>query len=86
MVEQTLVLLKPDSVARGLVGEIIGRFERVGLKILAAKMLRANEELINRHYPRQRREFIVGMGEKSLANNAKLGIDSLALLGTTDPP
>ncbi len=85
MIEQTLILLKPDSVARGLVGEIIGRFERVGLKILAAKMLRANEELINRHYPTQRREFIVGMGEKSLANNAKLGIDSLALLGTTDP-
>ena len=85
MIERTLILLKPDTVSRGLVGEIISRFEKVGLKIIAAKMLRADEELINRHYPPSRREFIVGMGEKALASNAKLGIDSQELLGTTDP-
>ena len=85
MIEQTLVLLKPDAVARGLVGEIIGRFEKVGLKIVAAKMLAADEELINRHYPTSRQEFVVAMGEKTLENNAKLGVDTEAVLGTADP-
>ena len=70
---------------RGLVGEIIGRFEKVGLKIVAAKMVIASEELINKHYPITREEFIVAMGEKTLANNQKLGVDTQATLGTSDP-
>ncbi len=85
MIEQTLVLLKPDAVTRSLVGEIIGRFERVGLKITAAKMMVATEELVNKHYPVAREELIVAMGEKTLANNQKLGVDTQAALGTTDP-
>ena len=48
--ERTLVLVKPDGVARGLIGEILGRFERKGLKVAALRMLRFDEELINRHY------------------------------------
>ena len=48
--EQTLVLLKPDAVDRGLVGEIIQRFERVGLKIAALKMLQAGKEHAAKHY------------------------------------
>ncbi len=85
MIEQTLVLLKPDAVTRGLVGEIVGRFEKVGLKIVAAKMIMASEELINKHYPITREEFIIAMGEKTLANNQKLGVDTQATLGTSDP-
>jgi nucleoside-diphosphate kinase len=49
-VERTLVLVKPDGVRRGLVGEILARFERKGLKILAAKTLRVTPELAQRHY------------------------------------
>jgi nucleoside-diphosphate kinase len=49
-VERTLVLVKPDGVRRGLVGEIVGRFERKGLKIVAAKTLRITPELAQRHY------------------------------------
>jgi nucleoside-diphosphate kinase len=49
-IERTLVLVKPDGVARGLVGEIIARFERKGLKILAMRMLTFTEELVARHY------------------------------------
>ncbi|HEV2165474.1 MAG TPA: nucleoside-diphosphate kinase [Thermoplasmata archaeon] len=49
-VERTLVLVKPDGVARGLVGEIVGRFERKGLKIVAARLLRVDPELAARHY------------------------------------
>jgi nucleoside-diphosphate kinase len=49
-VERTLVLVKPDGVRRGLVGEILGRLERKGLKIVAAKTLRVTPELAQRHY------------------------------------
>jgi nucleoside-diphosphate kinase len=48
--ERTLVLVKPDGVKRGLVGEIIGRFERKGLKIVAAKTLHVTPEHGQRHY------------------------------------
>jgi nucleoside-diphosphate kinase len=48
--ERTLILLKPDTVDRGLVGEIIQRFERVGLKIAGIKMLHASRELVAKHY------------------------------------
>ena len=50
LMEQTLVLIKPDGVQRGLVGEIMGRFERVGLKITALKMVHATHEDVDRHY------------------------------------
>jgi nucleoside-diphosphate kinase len=49
-VERTFVLVKPDGVRRGLVGEILSRYERKGLKIVAAKMLRVPPELAQRHY------------------------------------
>jgi len=49
-VERTLALVKPDGVRRGLVGEIVTRFERKGLKVVAAKMLRVAPELAQRHY------------------------------------
>jgi nucleoside-diphosphate kinase len=48
--ERTLVLVKPDGVQRGLVGEIIGRLERRGLKLIGLKMMRINRELASRHY------------------------------------
>jgi nucleoside-diphosphate kinase len=47
---QTLVLCKPDAVERGLVGEIVGRFERKGLTIAAMRMLIIDEDLASRHY------------------------------------
>lgn len=48
--EKTLVIIKPDGVQRSLIGEVIQRFERVGLKLIAAKMVVANEEQIEKHY------------------------------------
>ena len=48
--EQSLILLKPDAVDRGLVGEIIHRFERVGFKIAGLKMLHATKEHAEKHY------------------------------------
>ena len=49
-VERSFVLLKPDAVARRLVGEILGRFESKGLKIVAMKMLKVTPELSKQHY------------------------------------
>jgi nucleoside-diphosphate kinase len=48
--EQSLVLVKPDGVMRGQVGEIISRFERVGLKIVAMKMVLPERSQVDRHY------------------------------------
>jgi nucleoside-diphosphate kinase len=48
--ERTLVLLKPDAVQRGLVGSILARFERKGLKLVGLKLRRFEESLIRKHY------------------------------------
>jgi nucleoside-diphosphate kinase len=48
--ERTLIILKPDAVQRGITGEIITRFERVGLKIVAAKVVQPSEEHYYHHY------------------------------------
>jgi nucleoside-diphosphate kinase len=48
--ERTLVILKPDAIQRALMGEIIGRFERIGLKLVAMKMSVPSTEMIEKHY------------------------------------
>lgn len=48
--QRTLILLKPDAVARGLVGEIISRFERIGAKVVGLKLLQANRDQALKHY------------------------------------
>ena len=48
--ERTLILIKPDGVQRGLMGEIIGRFERRGLKLAGMKFIHMSRELAERHY------------------------------------
>jgi nucleoside-diphosphate kinase len=49
-VDRTLILVKPDAFARGLTGEIIARFERKGLKIVALKHMTVDERLATQHY------------------------------------
>ena len=50
MAEQTLVLVKPDGVQRGLVGEVITRLERRGLKLAGMKLMQVSDELARQHY------------------------------------
>jgi nucleoside-diphosphate kinase len=50
MIERTLVLMKPDAVQRGVVGEIISRFEKVGLKMVGMKMVWVDAEFSKQHY------------------------------------
>jgi len=83
--ERTLIILKPDAVQRGLVGEIVSRFERAGLKLAATKMVWPKKELAHRHYPKSRREFIKGMGHKTLESYREEGHDPRVNFGTEDP-
>ncbi|WP_219836536.1 nucleoside-diphosphate kinase [Paenibacillus sp. R14(2021)] len=48
--ERTFLMVKPDGVQRGLIGEIVSRFERKGLKLIAAKFMQITPEIAERHY------------------------------------
>lgn len=82
--EKTLILVKPDGVARGLTGEILARFERTGLKLIALKRLHASKEQISAHYGEDP-EWIKGMGGKTLENYEKQGMDPVKEIGSKDP-
>src|SRR5437763_648513 len=60
MSEQTLVLVKPDGVQRGLVGEIIARLERRGLQLVGMKLMQITEDLAGRHYAEHREKPFFG--------------------------
>lgn len=79
--EKTLVLVKPDGVKRGLIGEVIRRIEQRGLKVIALKMFTATREQINDHYPKDP-AWIKRLGEKTLGNYAKYGLDPVKEIGT----
>ena len=64
--EQTLVLIKPDGVQRGLVGKIITRFEEAGLKLVAMKMVHPSPEDVDKHYALTE-EWMRGVYEKAKA-------------------
>ncbi|MFH1161846.1 MAG: nucleoside-diphosphate kinase [Candidatus Jorgensenbacteria bacterium] len=82
--EKTLVLIKPDGVKRGLVGEIIRRVEQRGLKIVALKMFQAAPDELEKHYPKTK-EYFASLGGKTLATYAKYGMDPVKEMGTSDP-
>lgn len=73
--EQTLVILKPSAVQRGLAGDMISRFEKIGLKIVAAKLVNPSKKLLDAHYPTDREEFIRGIGQRTLDGYKELGLD-----------
>lgn len=72
MIEKSLVLIKPDGVQRGLIGEIIGRFERVGLKLTAIKMVHPSREDVDKHYALTE-EWMMGVYTKAKAKFDSLG-------------
>ena len=60
--ERTLIILKPDAVQRGLVGEIVTRFEKKGLQITGMKMMRIPADLAEKHYePHRGKPFYAGL-------------------------
>ncbi len=83
--EKTLIVLKPDAVLRGLTGELLSRFERAGLKLVAAKMVSVDQELAKKHYPESREEWLKLLGHKTLDNYKELKKDTKKEMGTDDP-
>jgi len=92
--ERTLVLCKPDAVQRGLVGAIIARFERKGLKLVGLKMLQVDENLANRHYVEHLeksfypdlRAFITSSPVIAIAIEGENAVDVVrGLIGATNP-
>jgi nucleoside-diphosphate kinase len=94
MEERTLVLLKPDAVQRGLIGPILARFERRGLRIVALKLLQVTPELAARHYAVHQGkpfypplvEFITSGPVVAMVIQGKEAIDVVrATMGATNP-
>lgn len=83
--EQTVLLVKPDGVKRGLVGEIVHRIERMSLKIVAMKMVWPTEELFHQHYGTNKESTMLRLGSKTLATYQKYGKDAKKELGSDDP-
>jgi nucleoside-diphosphate kinase len=81
--ERTFVLVKPDGVKRGLIGEIINRIERRGLKPIAMKMVTPTRQQARDHYPAPD-EWCRLVGEKTMESYAKYGKDPMESLGTVD--
>src|SRR3989344_893035 len=72
MIERTFVMIKPDGVKRALVGDIIKRFENIGLKLVGMKMNWVNEEFAKKHYPLDE-EWAKAVFEKSKSGAEKSG-------------
>ena len=81
--QRALLIIKPDGVQRGIVGKIIGRFEKVGLKIIGLKFIWATKEQIIAHYP-DSEAWLKKVGERTLTNYAKKGLDAKEVFKTDD--
>ncbi len=84
-IERTLVLIKPDGVTRGLSTDILHRFERAGLKIVGLKMVWVTKDHVAKHYPDDRTELMITIGNKTLESYQKYELNAKELLGTDDP-
>lgn len=81
--QKTLVLVKPDGVKRGLVGEVLSRIERRGLKIVALKMVAVDRAHLENHFPKSE-EWVGRLGDKGLKTFAEYELDPKELMGTDD--
>jgi nucleoside-diphosphate kinase len=72
--EQTLVIIKPDGIQRTLIGEIIRRYERTGLKLVALKMIIPDEKIVEKHYSVDP-DWIRKVGEKSIISYQNKGLE-----------
>jgi len=84
MTEETLVVIKPDGVARGLTGRIIDQFLDAGLELTRLELRNAPADLIERHYPDDE-AWLSTVGRKTLADYERLGLDPAEYLGEVDP-
>ena len=81
--QKALLIIKPDGVQRGLIGKIIARFERVGLKIIGLKFEMASKEKVVAHYP-ETEAWFAKVGQRTLTNYEKKGLDARKVFKTND--
>ena len=81
--ERTFLMIKPDGVRKGLIGEVVKRLEQRDLKIVALEMFQATKEQVDSHYPKDE-AWIHRLGEKTKATYDKYGYDMAQEIGTTD--
>lgn len=84
MIQRSLVLLKPDAVARGLSGEIISRIERSGLKMIAAKLVRPDIETGLSHYKKDD-EWKIKVGQRAIDECKDFDLDVMEVFETNSP-
>lgn len=82
--EQTVAIVKPDGVKRGLTGEIIKRFEQSGLKVVAIKMVYPQDAILHKHYRSTDTEYLKSLGQKTTDTYKHYGMDIKAEFGTED--
>jgi nucleoside-diphosphate kinase len=92
--ERTLILVKPDAFERGLTGEVLARFEHKGLKLVAMKLMRADEAIANEHYAEHAEKpffgelvsFITGGPLVAAVMEGPRAVDAARqVIGSTDP-
>ncbi len=84
MTEETLVVIKPDGVARGLTGRIIDQFLDAGLTLSKLELRHVAPELIETHYPNDE-GWLSSVGQKTLDDYGRLGMDPQEYFGASDP-
>ena len=81
--EKTFIMIKPDGVRRGLIGEILLRIERADLKLIALGMFQPTKAQIDNHYPKDD-VWINRLGTKTKSTYEKYGFDLMTEMGTED--
>ena len=84
LTQKSLVLIKPDALERNLIGEIVSRFEKVGLRVVDAKMVNVTKELATNHYPGADEAWLTKVGNNTISDCEKYGFDVKETMGTDD--
>lgn len=82
--ERTLLMLKPHAVQRGIVGQVLERFERMGLRFVEIQSVRRSKDLWEKFYPSDE-DWLRNVGSKTIEDCAARQIDLRSRLGTDDP-
>lgn len=84
MKQRTFVMIKPDGVSRGLIGEIISTFERAGLSITRLEIRRPTADIADKHYL-STDQWLSTAGNRAISGLNDAGLNPLEVLGTDDP-
>jgi nucleoside-diphosphate kinase len=83
--QYTVVLIKPDGIQKGLIGEIITRFEKIGLNLIACKLVKVDADMAIKHYGGGNEKWFENVGQKLLEFYKENGKDPKEEIGTMEP-